>query len=1106
MKTKRLLRCAALLVAVLCSQLLAVEASEVSVTVRDTLIPTYEVMDPDPNPIFYNGRRYQGAQGRVYPYALIHNLTNDRVDHSYREILLENEYVEISFLPELGGRIYYARDKRNGYDYLYHNEVVKPALIGMTGAWISGGVEWNIPHHHRATSFTPVDYTITEQADGSKTVWVGETEWRHRTRWVVGITLRPGSTLFETTIRVFNTTPVQNTLLVFANAAVHANEDYQVLFPPETQWTTYHRKNQFSQWPVSYQVFDGADYREGVDVSRWQNHSKPTSFFEWGNRGNFIAGIDHGANAGTVIFGDKHVNPGKKLWSWGNNPSGAMWDGLLTDENGPYIELMFGSYSDNQPDYSWLQAREVKEATYWFAPLNGLSDVKRVNENAVLAFENTSEGVRLGVNAHRAFTGARVRVSAGEEVLFEVERDLNPHEPFLEFLGDPGAHEFHDLTLSVLDASGATLITYSPVRLEEEPIPEPVSPLQDVDGIDDAEELYYQGLYYEQFHDAFYQPRDFYRRAIELNPQHVSALLRTGILYIKDGDYETAVQYLEPAVERVAWDYVTPERADALYYLAMAYEQLGRESEAYDLYYRAAWDYNFTSAAHFQMALMKAREGEEAAAMRHVENAGFTNARSVDVLGLKVTLLRRAGNEEDAERVARRLLEIDPLNFRGYHELYLITGDREVRGRLAELMRNSRENYLELAVAYAAGGFYSEAIALLEYGVELDDPSLSEYPIIHYHIGLYRHLQGDGAAAAAAFTHASNRPHAGVFPFRFETVTALETALSYDSRDGRAWYYLGNIYYDFQPERAIDAWERSVDLGSGIAVAHRNLAFAYANVKNDFDATLHHIRRALELNPHDPRYYYEQDAYLKTMRTSVEERLAPMAANAELMAADQNTRGVFAELLTLNGESERAIELMKAHQFRRWEGGGGVYPFWVYAHLNRGRAAMGADQPEAARSWFEAAISYPENLETVSSPLETIVVYHQAVLAERAGDREEAERLLRRAAGGSTRVPECAYFVARAHERLGETDRAEGVFRSLIQSGERELERETTVDFFDPFSRQRSGAERMAEGYFRLALGNHGLGESDRAAHYFSRAYEYDPALLSVVASYYRVP
>lgn len=172
---------------------LKVSYSQVRVTEVDSKIPTYEVEAADPNPIFYNGRRYQGAQGRVYPYPLFHNLSTRMVDRVYREIIIENEWVRISILPELGGRVHFAQDKRNGYNYIYYNEVIKPALIGMTGAWVSGGVEWNIPHHHRATSFMPVDYTITEQVDGSKTVWVGETEWRHRTRWVVGVTLHPDS-------------------------------------------------------------------------------------------------------------------------------------------------------------------------------------------------------------------------------------------------------------------------------------------------------------------------------------------------------------------------------------------------------------------------------------------------------------------------------------------------------------------------------------------------------------------------------------------------------------------------------------------------------------------------------------------------------------------------------------------------------------------------------------------------------------------------------------------------------------------------------------------------------------------------------------------------
>ncbi|MEX2600856.1 MAG: DUF5107 domain-containing protein [Balneolaceae bacterium] len=1077
-------------------------SSQVVVTEQDRVIPTYEVKEADPNPIFYNGRRYQGAQGRVYPYPLYHNLTNNLVDQSYREIILENDYVEISVIPELGGRIYYARDKVNDYDYLYHNEVVKPALIGMTGAWISGGVEWNIPHHHRATSFTPVDYRITEQEDGSKTVWVGETEWRHRTRWIVGLTLHPESTLLETTIRVFNTSPFQNSLLVFANAAVHTNEQYQVFFPPATQWATFHRKNQFSEWPVSHQYYDGADYTDGVDVSRWANHSKPTSFFEWGNRGNFVAGIDHGARAGTVIFGNRHINPGKKLWSWGNNPNGEMWDNLLTDENGPYIELMFGSYSDNQPDYSWMQAGETKETTYWFAPLKELQDVKHVNRNAIVSFDEEDGSLHLTINATRPFPGAEITVSAGGENHIHTETDLQPGLPYHSEWEIPTDLSLFDLTLEIRDASGEQLITYRPEEVEEESMPEPVSPLQDADLINDADSLYYQGLYYEQFHDAFYQPRDFYKRAIEINPQHVQALTRTGILYLKEGDPESAAPFLERAVERVGWDYVTPERGDPLYYLALAYRELGRMEEAYELFYKTSWDYNFRSASHYQMALMKSMDGEYRTALEHSREALSINTRSVDLLALQASLYRRTGQPGLAEEMVEKLREIDPLHFRGYFEEYLLKGEQQVLNRMRELMRNSSENYLELAVQYGNAGLYEDAIKLLELSLALNEAELTQDPIIHYTLGYYHHQIGNSSEAASRYQQAGGMPYEYAFPFRFETVKALNSALEYQPEDGLAWYLIGNIYYDHQPEKAIEAWERSTELTRTIPVAHRNLAFAYANVKNDLDATLTNIRRAIELNPDDPRYYYEHDLYLESMQTDPETRLAPFLEKRDVVTSDLTTLFPFVELLTLNGMYSDAIELMRSHHFRRWEGGGSIYPFWIYAHLNRAIDALNENELDEANAFLTSAISYPENLQTVSNQFECIVFYYQGIVAEAKGNMEEARMKFEQSADGSNRSPECRFYAAKAYEKIDDSSSAESIYRSLIQSGNDDLDRDVSVDFFDPFSSVRSDQDRLSEGYLKLALGSLGLGDIEQAEEYFELAEEHNPGLLQLAFRY----
>ncbi len=244
-------------------------------------LPTYEVNQPDHNPRFYAGRAYQGAQGRVYPYAMIDDLTDNRVQRTYRAVYLENEYIRVCILPELGGRVLSAVDKTNNYDFFYRQTVIKPALIGMIGAWISGGIEWNFPHHHRPSVFMPIDYTIENQPDGSATAWVGEMEIRHRMRWVVGLTVYPGKSYLEATLKPINRTPFVQSFLFFANAGTHANDDYQVFFPPGTEYVTYHGKNQFARWPVSREVFNEIDYTTDVDLSWWKNHPEWTSMFAW---------------------------------------------------------------------------------------------------------------------------------------------------------------------------------------------------------------------------------------------------------------------------------------------------------------------------------------------------------------------------------------------------------------------------------------------------------------------------------------------------------------------------------------------------------------------------------------------------------------------------------------------------------------------------------------------------------------------------------------------------------------------------------------------------------------------------------------------------------
>lgn len=286
-----------LLIMAAASPLLAA-GTEVKVWEEGVTIPTYLVGPPDPNPQFYFGVASQGAQHRIYPYPVYDNLTTEKKDKTYKMVYLENEYVKIGILPELGGKVFEAIDETNGYDFIYHQHVIKPALISLLGAWISGGIEWDLPHHHRATSLLPMQYKIEENPDGSKTVWVGELELRDRMDWAVGLTLHPGKSYLEASFRMVNRTPIPTSMLSFSNVAVHVNDSYQIIFPPSTQFVTYHAKRSFTTWPVATTRFNGTDFTAGVDVSWYKNHYSSNSMFAWNYQDDFLAGYDHGRNAG----------------------------------------------------------------------------------------------------------------------------------------------------------------------------------------------------------------------------------------------------------------------------------------------------------------------------------------------------------------------------------------------------------------------------------------------------------------------------------------------------------------------------------------------------------------------------------------------------------------------------------------------------------------------------------------------------------------------------------------------------------------------------------------------------------------------------------------
>ena len=496
---------------------LPVQAQNAAKIWHETItLPTYQVDMPDRNPRFYDGRVTQGAQGRVYPYAMSDVLLLEKADQIYDIIYLENEYVQISVIPELGGRIFSAVDKTNGYDFFYRQHVIKPALIGTLGKWVSGGAEWNFPDHHKATTMMRMEFFLEQDEDGSVSLWLAETERRHRFRITLSMTLYPDRSYLEMDVIPYNSSPFGTySFLYFANPAVHVDSTYQVIFPPNVEFVTQHAKREFIGWPVANGNYNGKNYDQ-VDISWWKNLASPVSFFAWNDEQDFFAGYDHGKEAGVAYLANHHTAPGMKFFTFGSGEEGHAWDKRLTDSDGPYLELMAGVFSDNQPDYSWAQPFEQKSATqYWF-PVRELGGMDYANlKGALHLYTGHLPEVEVRINTTARYQGARAALLARNELIWESELEIAPGQPYSAKVDVPEDTHPEQLTLTLYDQGGSVLMSYQPVSKKKAAMPEEVKTPLLPDQIETVEGLYLTGLRLDQFYNAHLDPMDYYLEALK---------------------------------------------------------------------------------------------------------------------------------------------------------------------------------------------------------------------------------------------------------------------------------------------------------------------------------------------------------------------------------------------------------------------------------------------------------------------------------------------------------------------------------------------------------------------------------------------------------------
>lgn len=1016
--------------------------------------------------MFLNRRVYQGSSGRVYPLPFIDRIATEPVEHEWQAIHLENEFLRLMILPELGGRIHVGYDKVSGYDFFYRQNVIKPALVGLAGPWISGGVEFNWPQHHRPATFMPVSTEIERHADGSVTVWCSDHDPMQRMKGMHGVRLHPGRALVELAVRLYNRTPFTQSFLWWANVATRVHEQYQSFFPTDVRFVADHARRAVTSYPASCGSYYGVPYGERAqevvpaeqrpalfqpdgsyppnDLGWYANIPVPTSYMVTGTREDFFGGYDHRAGAGVVHVANHHIAPGKKQWTWGNHEFGYAWDRNLTDEDGPYIELMAGVYTDNQPDFSWLAPWETKTFSQFWYPLHQIGAPQAANTRAALRVSVSDGVLQVGLDVTEGLGEVTVIATAGESEVARWQETVAVGAPLLLTCELPlGTHE-DVVAVRVLDAEGALLIGFDPAAVVPADSPsvatEPAAP----EAMASVEELYLTGLHLSQYRHATRSPDLYWREALVRDPGDSRSNIAMAKWCVRRGELEQAAAYAEAARARLVSRNGNPAEGEAFYVLGLIRRLLGEREEAYAALYKATWNAAWRGPAHMALAEMDMAAARWPEALDHVERSLKAEAENLLALSWRVLILRQMGRAAEAESALRDARALDALDVTSRW----LTGVGPV----------DAQQRLDLAFDLRRAGLYAEALDVLASA----DAGATDgtAPLVLLLRASLADALGSAAQAQEHRAALNGVSLALCFPDRLDEYLLLRESTREAPEIAGPWYLLGLFLYDRgRQEEAVAAWERAAELGFESSTLWRNLGIALFNVRHDAAAATEAYERAFALDPADARVLFEKDQLLKRTGVPPAMRLAVLERHLELVFRRDDLAVEYATLLSQTGEPGRALDVLVGRRFQPWEGGEGqVLAQYVRAHLLLGQACLREHANEQARRHFQAALCPPASLSEARHLLANASdIYFWLGEAEEAlGNSAGAQRMRERAVQyrgdfqemAVRSVSEMTFWSALALRRLGREDEARKLLRAVLAYADELATTKPRIDYF----------------------------------------------------------
>lgn len=997
-------------------------------------IPTYELGPANRYPALLDWQRRKWRP--VYPYPFQDSLTNKRTEKTYKAVYLENEYLRVSVLPELGGHVYEIFDKSTNRQVLYSNPVVKYAMVAIRGAWISGGIEWNFPDGHTLTTVSPIDYAMRMETDGSATVAVGDTERVQGMQWQVIIRLRPGQRAVETEVTLNNRREVPGRYWFWSTAGATAADDMRFVYPMREAYP-------HAFWPVF-----SFPKEKGVDVSKFTDVPNFLSLFARNSTRDYFGVYYDKSDWGIVHVADHREMPGKKTWTWGTDDNGNIWVDKLTDGGHQYVEFQGGRF-ETQMEHQFIAPHRVEHFVEHWYPVNNLGGPwNEATPDVALRVNVQGSRAVITANANSRFNDAEFLVDSGGVAVRSERVKLDPAKTFSATLELPATAVGRPLTVTFKTKEGRELIKYrtdTPIdgnpdfKPAARPIPDPQIPTS-------AEQAYVEGLAFDK-KSKEPEARAAYDEALKRDPGFAPAHIALGLSYYRSGEFDKAAAHLNQALRR------NKDSGDAYYYLALVERAQGRNAEAVEhLIWTVRSGYR-ESVSRYVLGEMALADGRFLEARENLARAVMLDSRDLKARTMLALAERLAGKPSVAQELIDAVVREMPIDYFARHEQYEIhkalghdDTAKESWKELWRLLAREPDSVLEVVFDYAAVNRRGEARGILEEAIRREREAGTagevqrDTPMFHYTLGYLYEQDGDRVRAGSEYLKGAKGDTAFVFPHRLEEIAVLRRALAANPNDGHAAYFLGNVLASKnRDEEALGAWRTAVRLDSSNTIARRNLGRALWITDQREEAATQY-QQAIAGAPADYQLYVElgnlfaemgaQDRRLRVLENAPPSTRAHTPLIQALAAAYIETKR-FAEAATL----------LAGNVFTSGEGEDAALGLYRKAHLGIARNYQQAGEHLKAAAEFTAATEYPRNFGVGRPGMESQAREYVAAAREYelAGERDEARHWWDRAATEGLNSPtqpeepwsEHYFYKALALEHVGRKAEARALYERL---------------------------------------------------------------------------